>query len=127
FGDIVRDFGLANASIQAQTLSKEERDNLFWTKSGIGVILAVTLLMLADPLATYFQDPMLASPFQMLSLTFVANGATTQYRASLARALQMNRLFAVDVSSVLAGILAAVALSVYGWGLWALVAQRLVN
>ena len=44
-GELVRDFGLSSAAIQAPTLSTKQRDNLFWINTGIGVGLAIVVYL----------------------------------------------------------------------------------
>ncbi len=43
--DILRDFGLSSAAIQAKTLNNLERSNLFWVNVGIGCAGALVILL----------------------------------------------------------------------------------
>lgn len=126
-GEIFRDFGLSSAAIQAPTLSVLQRDKLFWVNSGIGLVLSVAAFLSAPLVALVFDEDALVAVTHALAVTFLLNGLSTQYRASLIRELQFKKAAAVDVSAAMLGFLAAVIAALSGMGLWALVLQQLVT
>lgn len=126
-GEIFRDFGLTAASVQADTLSREQRDNLFWINTAIGVVLAAIVFALAWVLAGATGEDDLLVVVQCLAPVFVFNGAATQYRAQLMRALRFKALAFADILSALLALIVAVVLALSGWGYGALVAQQLVS
>jgi len=126
-GDLLRDFGLSSAAIQAPQLSRGQRDNLFWTNSAIGLALGVVTFALAHPIAAFYDTPELVAVTQALSGMFLLNGMTTQYRASLVRRMRFRLVAAVDVLSPAVALAAAVVLAVTGAGYWALVVQQLAG
>lgn len=123
-GEIFRDFGLSSAAIQSTTLSRSQRDNLFWINTGIGIILASLVQIGAPFLADFYAQPILEPLARVLSVTFVLNGLATQYRASLNRALEFVKLTVADVAAPAVGLAIAIAGASIGWGVWALVAQQ---
>jgi O-antigen/teichoic acid export membrane protein len=125
--DIFRDFGLSTAAIQAKTLSRAQRTNLFWINSGIGLILAIAVFALAPVIASIYRQPALVDIAQVLSVTFVLNGVATQYRADLNRKLAFSTLAVADVASPIVALGGAVWLALSGAGLWALVGQQLIQ
>jgi PST family polysaccharide transporter len=126
-GEVLRDFGLSSAAIQARHLSRAQRDNLFWINTAIGFVLAAVVFVLAGRIAAFYGEPLLRGIAQATALTFLLNGLTTQYRAHLTRELRFKRLTAAEVGGQLAGLAAAVALALAGYGYWALVMQQLVQ
>lgn len=126
-GELVRDFGLSNATIQAPTLSKEERDNLFWLSLLFGMALASVVLAVAPLVADLYGQPQLHPVTQWLAITFVLNGISAQFRAGLTRDLRFSVTAAVDVIAPLAGLATAILMAIAGWGYWALVGQELVK
>lgn len=125
--DIFRDFGLSTAAIQAKTLSREQRTNLFWINSGIGLFLTAAVFGLAPVIAVVYRQPALVEIAQVLSLTFLLNGVATQYRADLNRKLAFSTLAVADVVSPIVALAGAIWLAVNGAGLWALVGQQLIQ
>ncbi|HYG07626.1 MAG TPA: lipopolysaccharide biosynthesis protein [Stenotrophomonas sp.] len=125
--EILRDFGLSSAAVQARELSRAQRDNLFWINTGIGLLLALAVFAGAHALAQFYREPALVQIAQALAITFLLSGMTTQYRAQLSRGLRFGQLALSDVGAQVAGLLAAVAAALAGAGFWALVLQQVVQ
>ncbi|MFF2371025.1 lipopolysaccharide biosynthesis protein [Agromyces sp. NPDC058110] len=124
-GELVRDFGLSNAAIQTPHLTRRQRDALFWINSGIGVLLALVVVIGAPLIAALYDDDRLTSVTRMLALVFVLNGVATQHRAGLARAMRFRALAVVDAVTPVLGLCVAVITASLGWAYWALVAQQI--
>lgn len=125
--DLFRDFGLSSAAIQAKSLSHAQRDVLFWLNSALGLLLAIIIFSAAPIVAAIYQQPLLIPITQALSITFLLNGISTQYRAGLNRSLRFRRLVTVDIASAVVGLGAGIWLASSGGGYWALVLQQLVT
>lgn len=124
--ETVRDFGLANAAVQAKSLSDAERDNLFWLNTLIGAALTGIGIACAPLVAAFYGQPELTDVTRWVSLSFVLNSVATQHRASLVRAMRLGATAAADVAGPVAGLCAAILIALAGGGYWALVAQQLV-
>jgi O-antigen/teichoic acid export membrane protein len=125
--EVFRDFGLSQAAVQAPALTTQQRANLFWINSTIGVALAVAVFLSAWSIAALYGREELAPLTQLASITFLLNGLTTQFRASLNRALRFSALAATDVVAALVGLGVAIIVGLAGLGPWALVAQLLAT
>lgn len=126
-GEILRDFGLSTAAVQAHRLSREQRDNLFWINTLFGSALGAAVYLGAGAIAALYKEPELRVITQVLALTFVFNGITTQFRAHLNRDMRFGRLASADVCGQVAGLATAVGAALLGAGYWALVIQQLVQ
>ncbi|WP_291881445.1 lipopolysaccharide biosynthesis protein [Cellulomonas sp.] len=126
-GDLFRDFGLSSAAIQATTLSRHQRDNLFWLNTGIGAVLALATFLAAPLIADLYDEPDLVGIARALSLTFLLNGLATQYRASLTRHMQFAKLALIDIAGPAVALAVAVLMAVNGAGYEALVVQQLTT
>ena len=126
-GEIFRDFGLTSASIQAPSLSKGQRDNLFWLNTLIGTALAVAMLLSSWALGAVTGEPELVGMAQWLSVLFLLNGLATQHRASLMREVRLRPLAISDVAAAAIALAVAIAAAMLGAGYWALVIQQLGN
>lgn len=127
FGELFRDFGLSQAAVQASTLSHDQRSNLFWVNTGIGVVLAVLCTVAGWPLAAISGEPQVTAICQVLASTFLINAMAAQYRAGLMRQLRFAALAALEVGAAAAGLAVAIAAAGVGFGYWALVAQQLTT
>lgn len=125
--EILRDFGLSSAAIQARDLSPAQRDNLFWVNSLIGLVLAAAVFAGAHGIAAMYGEDELVGIARALAVTFLLNGMATQYRANLGRELRFGQLALGDVGGQVGSLLAAVAAALAGAGFWALVVQQVVQ
>ncbi|KQT02331.1 hypothetical protein ASG23_03090 [Cellulomonas sp. Leaf395] len=125
FADILRDFGLSSAAVQAPTVSRGERVNLFWANTGLGLLCTLVVAASTPLLTALYDEPTLAHIVPALSLVLVISGINTQYRADLARGLRFVALAGSDVTAQLVGTIVAIVVALMGGGYWAIVAQQL--
>jgi PST family polysaccharide transporter len=125
FGEIFREFGLSAAAVQSRTLSRVQRNGLFWANTALGLVLALAACVIAYPLSWFFGQPEVVHLAQAMSLIFVLNGATAQYRASLTRSLRFARIAGADIAAQAIGLAAGVAAALAGWGYWSLAVMQL--
>ncbi|MBB2923962.1 lipopolysaccharide biosynthesis protein [Cellulomonas cellasea] len=126
-GEILRDFGLSSAAVQARELSRGQRTNLFWINTALGALLALVVLACAPLLADLYDEPQVAPIARVLAVTFLLNGMITQYRADLVRRMRFSALATSDVAAPATALGVGVALALAGQGYWALVAQQVTQ
>ena len=122
--ELVRDFGLSSAAVQARDLSDPERTNLFWVNVAIGTTCALVALVGAPLVAALYGDPRVAGVVVALAGLLVVSGVTTQFRAELSRDLRFGSLGVVELSAQAAGVAVAIAAAALGAGYWSIVAQQ---
>lgn len=123
--EIVRDFGLSSAAIQAKHLDDDERTNLFWANVGIGTTCSLVAVA-CTPLAEKLYGTSAVGPIMLsLSWLFIVSGANTQFRAELSRGLKFKALAVTDVLAQLSASTVAVTAAVLGAGYWAIVLQQI--
>lgn len=125
--DIFRDFGLSSAAIQAPTLSRAERTNLFWVNSLLGFALAGIAVACAPLVALMYGEAELTLIMVALASNFLLNGLATQYRADLSRRLEFVKLVRADLTSPAIALIVAITLAANQAGYWALVAQQITQ
>lgn len=127
FGELVRDFGLSTAAARAVHLTRGQQSNLFWINSVIGIVLAIISWLMAGAVAIVFSQPQLEGIVKWISLIFLANGVSTQFRAEINRQLNFKRLAVVDTLPVMGGLFVALLfiLGLSQQNYWALVVQQL--
>lgn len=123
-GEVLRDFGLSSAAIQASSVSAAQRSNLFWINSSIGLALSAAVVAGAPWIAVFYDQPLLEPIAQALAVTFLLNGLATQFRAQLNRDMRFGRLAIVEIAGQVVGLVVGVVLALKGYGYWALVAQQ---
>lgn len=123
-GEVFRDFGLSSASIQAKTLTREHRDNLFWMNSGIGLVLSALAVAASGPIAAFYGDDRLQPLTMLLASTFLLNGLMTQFRADLNRNFRFLTLASTEIAAQVAGLTIGVVMASNGYGYWSLAGQQ---
>lgn len=126
-GEIFRDFGLSSAAVRAPELSRAQSSNLFWINSSIGMLLGALLFAVAGPLAAAFGQEEVQGIARAMAAVFLLNGATTQLRALLVRALRFRWLAGTDVLAAALALVVALLGALAGWEYWALVAQQITQ
>ncbi|MBM4635729.1 lipopolysaccharide biosynthesis protein [Prescottella equi] len=126
-GEVLRDFGLSSAAVQAKTLSDAQRSNLFWINSAIGAVLAVLVAACAPLIADLYGDPRIEAITRALAVTFLVNGLTTQFRANLTRNLKFGLLAIADIAAQAFGLLAGIGMALGGADYWSLVGQQVAQ
>lgn len=119
--ELVRDFGLSSAAIQAPHLTQVEKSNLFWLNFALGGFTAVLAVGAALPLERVLDTDNLAKVICSLAIVFLVNGIGTQFQAQLARDFRFGVLAMTDIVSQSCGLAVGVVLALQGAGFWALV------
>jgi polysaccharide transporter, PST family len=125
--DVLRDFGLSGAAIQARSFLPSQRDNLFWLNVAIGGSCALAFAALSQPIAAFYDEPRLAPIALTWSVIFLFSGIGAQFSASMSRSLKFGRLAILEVGSQTVGLTVGVSLALSGAGVWALVFQQLAQ
>jgi len=125
--DILRDFGLSAASIQAKTLTDDERTNLFWANVGLGILCALITVAAAPLIERIYGDAALGAIVAALAVVFVISGINTQFNAELTRSLRFPALVIADLCGQALGIVLAIVLAVAGAGYWAIIGQQIAT
>lgn len=126
-GHILKDFGLGSAAIQARSLSRGQRDNLFWLNAAAGLLLCCVAMASAPVISGFYGRGDLVPLVWGLAPTLLLSGMTTQYRSDLTRRLKLGRVALAEISSTVLGLGAGITGAIWGLGPNALVAQQLVG
>jgi len=124
---VLSDFGLSMAYIQAESVSEQERSNLFWLNSLIGIVAFFTIISISSALADFYNDERIAAVAQSLASVFLLSSVTAQHRADLSRRLEFSKLAACDIVAAALGTAVAITLALNGSGYWSLVWQQLAT
>ncbi len=123
---VFSDLGIQPALVVADKPSDKLWSTAFWTGLGAASLLTVILILAAPAVAVFFNEPRAELILQVLSITLLFGGAMIVPGAWLLRTMSFRTLAIVEFSSMTAGIVAALASALMGWGVWSLVVQQLV-
>jgi PST family polysaccharide transporter len=127
FAEVLRDMGTSRLLIQREHLEDDTICTVFWFNVVSGVVLAAALLGLAPALAGFFVQSELTPIFWLLSLIFPGAALASTHQALLERGSRFRTLAGIEISSTLAGLIAAVTAALLGAGVYSLVIQVLLT
>jgi O-antigen/teichoic acid export membrane protein len=85
------------------------------------------LALLAPAIAAFYGEPRLQAVTLALASTFILGGFGVQHSALMRRQMQFKALGLIDLCSMIAGVVAAIALATAGFSYWSLVGMNLVT
>ncbi|MFM7736012.1 MAG: lipopolysaccharide biosynthesis protein [Alphaproteobacteria bacterium] len=124
---LVKDAGLASATVQQRVVDHRQVSTLFWATVGFSTIVSLAVAGLAPLLAWFYGDLRVRDVVLSLAAVPLVDGLGMQHLAILSRRMEFTRISAIDAVSMLAAFLSAVAIAWRGGGYWALVAQEVVG
>ena len=124
--EVLRDLGLSMAAVQAASLSRAQKSNLFWINTASGLVFAAVIYALAEPIARLFGSEQLVAITHSIAVVYLLNGIAAQFRAELNRDMQFVKLAIVDTVPQIIGLAVAIFVAASGGGYWALVLQIIV-
>jgi O-antigen/teichoic acid export membrane protein len=123
--DLLRDFGLSTAAIQARHLSQIQKSTLFWINALVGGICAAGVFLLAVPIAAFFDQDALIGVVRALAAAFFINGLSTQFKVQITRQLRFGRLASIEFTGPLMGLVCGIAVSFLTTSYWVIVVQQI--
>jgi PST family polysaccharide transporter len=112
FMAVFKDLGLSAATIQRREITHEQVSGLFWINVAIGGVLTL-LVAGASPLVVWFykDDHRLLAVTVAISTVFVIGGLGGQHQALLVRQMRFRRIAIVNLTAVVCGTAAGLAMA----------------
>lgn len=117
--------GLSAATIQSAEITHGQVSNLFWINVGLGVVACGIVAALAPVVAWFYHEPKLILITFVLALTFVFEGLSVQNTALLNRQMRFKAIAAIQIGSMLTGMVIGIGMALSDCGYWSLVGMQL--
>lgn len=118
--------GFSQALIQKKDTDEEEYSSVFYINLTFSLLLYLLLFFTAPLIADFYQQPILVSMTRVLSVIFVINAFSYVQEAKLKKELKFKSLTFVHLPSILISGIIAIIMAYKGFGVWSIVAQRVV-
>ncbi len=102
-----------------------DRDAAFWLLAASGTALTAILAVIAGPMAALYDLPLVRDLVIGLSPTVLITALTAVPVALLRRDMRFRVMSLRAIAGVAAGAVVGIGMALTGWGVWALVGQRL--
>lgn len=116
FLGLLRDLGTGAAIIQRQDLPESLASTIFWFNLGVGSLLGLCLVLISSALASFFEEPALASVLILLAPTFPCAGIAASHMAMMERSARFKELAVIEVATQLIALTSTVLLAIAGIG-----------
>ena len=121
------DSGLGNALIQKKDSDDLDFSTVFYFNIGACLILYSILFCIAPWIAKFYEMPELTSVIRVLGITLIVSGLKNVQQAYVSKHLLFRKFFFSTLGGTLSAAAVGITLALLGYGVWALVAQYLVN
>lgn len=121
------DSGLGNALIQKKDADDLDFSSVFWFNIVWCLVLYAIMFFCAPFISSFYNDESLTAIVRVLCLMVVVSGLKNVQQAYVSRTMQFKLFFWATLGGTIISAVAGIALALLGCGVWALVAQKLVN
>lgn len=121
------DSGLGNALIQKKSADDLDFSSVFYFNLVCCLLLYGIVFFTAPLIANFYNNPDLTPIVRVLCLTIVVSGLKNVQQAYISKTMQFKKFFWATLIGTLISAAVGIAMAYLGFGVWALVAQRLTN
>ena len=125
--NILIDCGFGTALIQKKETTPLDYNSVFYLSLGFSLALYATLFLLAGPIATFFDKPVLKAVLRVLAATVVLKALNGVQTSILVRNMLFKLSFRTALLSTLASGATGVGMALGGFGVWSLAVSNLVG
>ena len=119
--------GFNTALIQNKDVADEDYSSVFWVSLGISGVLYAVLFLAAPVIGAFYEMPDMVQPLRVLALMLIPGAFNSVQLAKVSREMDFKQVFRSNIGGVVLSGVAGIILAYCGAGLWALVAQTLLN
>lgn len=121
------DSGIGNALIQNKDSDELDFSSVFYFNIVWCIGLYCIAFLFAPVIANFYKDSQLTAIIRVLSLLLLISGAKNVEQAYVSKTLQFKHFFFATLGGTVLSAIGGIWLAVIGYGVWALVAQKLIN
>ena len=119
--------GIGESLIQKKNTNETDFSTIFYCSLGISIFLYVLLFLSAPYIATFYDNSELVWVLRILALVIPFSSIRTIQEAYVSKKMIFKKFFFSNFGGTLVSGLIGILMAYYGFGVWALVAQYLIN
>lgn len=121
------DSGMGVALIQKKDADDTDFSSVFFFNMGIGVLFYLLMFFVSPFIASFYDKPELVNILRVESLILIIAGLRNVQQAYVSKKMIFKKFFYATISGVLFSAIIAILMAYKGLGVWALVAQSILN
>lgn len=122
-----QDVGLAEVTLQRESITHEQVSTLFWANVAFGITIALLVVAVGPGLAWFYDQPELAMITAAVASQFLFAGVTSQHRALLRRQMRFGVLGVLEIGAAMVASVCAIVAALAGANHWALVIMYIAS
>ncbi|MFB5283678.1 lipopolysaccharide biosynthesis protein [Peribacillus sp. Hz7] len=119
--------GIGESLIQKKNANETDFSTIFYCSLGISIFLYVLLFLSAPHIANFYDNSELVQVLRILALVIPVSSIRTIQEAYVSKKMIFKKFFFSNFAGTLVSGLIGILMAYYGFGMWALVAQYLIN
>jgi len=119
--------GFSNALIRKKDCTDTDFSTVFFFNLATGILFFLLLFFSAPAISYFFNEPELTAILQVLGIVLIIDSITLIQRTILTKRIDFKLQARISVIASIGSGVVAIAMAFYGFGVWALVAQRFVK
>ena len=119
--------GFNTALVQNKDVTDDDYSSVFWVSLSIALALYGVLFLAAPAIGVFYEMPDIVQPLRVLSLMLIPGAFNSVQLAKVSREMDFKQVFHSNIGGVLLSGIVGIVMAYLGMGLWALVAQTLLN
>lgn len=119
--------GFSTSLIQKKDADELDFSSVFYASLGIALILYIILFLTAPMIANFYEMPVIKDVLRILSLTLFIGAINSVQNAKISKEMKFKKLFISSLGAIFCSGVVGIFLAYKGYGVWALVAQQVVN
>ncbi len=119
--------GFNTALIRTKDVTEEDYSSVFWVTLGIAGVLYGAIFLGAPFIGAFYETPEIVIPLRILALMLFPGALNSIQLAKVSREMDFRKVFFSNLSGIVLAGVAGIVIALMGGGLWALVAQTMLN
>ncbi len=119
--------GFNTALIQNKDVDEADYSSVLWVSLGISSLLYAVIFIFAPFIARFYEMDGIVAPLRVLAIILFPGALNSVQLAKVSREMNFYKVFYSNVGAVIVSGIVGIVIAALGGGLWALVAQSLLN
>ena len=119
--------GFNTALIQNKDTDDDDYSSVLWVSLAIAAVFYALIYFAAPMIATFYEMPDIVAPFRVLALMLFPGAFNSIQIAKVRRNMDFRKIFFSNIGAIVISGIVGVFIALYGGGIWALVAQNIIN
>ena len=119
--------GFGKALVQKKNVDDCDYSSVFYFNILFSWIIYFIVFCLAEPISKFYNEPILVPTLRVLAIKIPLAGINSVQQAYVSKQMLFKRFFWATLIGTIISAVVGIAMAVRGYGVWALVAQYLIN